>query len=80
MWLTGCCTIGRIQVAVYMPIDAKYFAFFVIICIYVLIFHPPLFENSMNLVFCVPEVGLEIATLETYQCRLFVFSAANFSN
>ena len=34
----------------------------------------------MNLVFCVPEVGLEIATLETYQCRLFVFSAANFSN
>ena len=47
---------------------------------YVLIYHPPLFENSMNLVFCVPEVGLDIATLETYQCRLFVFSAANFSN
>ena len=74
------CPLGRIQVAVYMPIDAKYFAFFVIICIYVLIFHPPLFENSMNLVFCVPEVGLDIATLETYQCRLFVFSEANFSN
>ena len=63
-----------------MPIDAKYFAFFVIICIYVLIFHPPLFKNSMNLVFCVPEVCLDIATLATYQCRLFVFSAANISN
>ena len=74
------CIIGRIQVAVYIPIDVKSVAFFVSICIYVLIFHPPLVENSMNLVFCVPEVGLDIATLETYQCRLFVFSAANFSN
>ena len=34
----------------------------------------------MNLVFCVPEVDPEIATLETYKCRLFVFSTANFSN
>ena len=66
--------------AVYIPINAKSFAFFVIIFIYVLIFHLPLFQNYMNLVFCVPEVGPEIATLETYRCRLFVFFSANFSN
>ena len=66
--------------AVYILIDAKSVAFFVTICIYVLIFHPSILQNSMNLVFCVPEVDPEIATLETYKCRLFVFSTANFSN
>ena len=34
----------------------------------------------MNLVFCVPELDPEIATLETYKCHLFVFTAANFAN